>query len=152
MKEDSTALAIRRREEEPLEDRATASAMLALLAKLPKSAQMALNYGALKDATAWVLVEDRIHQAYSAAAHIMTELARWKRSQGFCGGESSCMRYVGLTDRKGQPLPAIMCSSCRARARERRAAALVFKKPRRLTEYGRIRAEARARQEKKAGR
>jgi hypothetical protein len=118
---------------------AETSVALALFERLPQATRKKLGYLSLESITGAVLIEDRIHQAYAACARIQTDLARFKRSQGYCGGEVSCMVFVGKDKR------VIMCDGCRRRAKEaRQRAANGETRPRELTEYGKLRQKIRA--------
>jgi hypothetical protein len=101
--------------------------------RLPQSTRKKLNFDTdLKGIAGAVIIVDAIHDAYSQCSHVLTELRRKKRAHGYCGGEASCIAYVGGEGTK-------LCGPCRKLARERREN-LGSKPKRPLSEYAKLRA------------
>ena len=115
---------------------ATKLTTLALFERLPLSVRRKLNFGDLTSLTGAVLIQDRIHHCFHEQAMQATALRRFKRAHGYCGGELSCLAFVG----KGGLTS--MCSPCRSLAKERREGVSQYK--RQPSEYGKIRARQRA--------
>lgn len=117
---------------------AAAATMMVLFEQLSPATRRKLHITELEEIKGAAVIADRIHQAYSNVAAIITALQRAKRADGYCGGEPSCVVYLGEKCKAGRDT---LCSKCRLNARMRREGVTKFKKT--YSEYGKLRAKQR---------
>lgn len=79
---------------------------ISMFEQLPEQTRKKLNLVDLEAITGAVLIKDRIYGFYQRAAKEETQVRRFKRSHGYCGGRIYCLAYVG---KEGETL----CRQCK---------------------------------------
>jgi hypothetical protein len=109
---------------------------LAMFELLPQRALKRLKLTDLSTITGAILIKDRISTYFKNAAREETEVRRYKRTQGYCGGYVACLAFVGMNQS--------MCTECARVAREHaKRQRNGTSRTTRQSEYGRMRAEER---------
>lgn len=112
----------------------SASTELILFNSLPQVTRRKLNVTDLKEVTGMILIKDRVQQYYSEDAHKRTTLRRFKRANGYCGGDVWCLAFTG-PDKS-------LCPTCHKHMQNLRNGVVKYKRG--VSAYGQLRKRERA--------
>jgi hypothetical protein len=113
----------------------TAKSAIVQFEELPAKTRKRLHLVGPVEISGAVLMKDKIYGFFKATAKHATEVKRFKRSQGYCGGEVACLAYVGHNQ--------TICEGCSNLARLRRQNLKEHGRKMRVSDYGRMRAQER---------
>ena len=113
----------------------TAKSALVQFEELPIKTLKRLHLVGPREKAGAVMMKDKIYEFFKVTAKHATEVKRFKRSQGYCGGEVACLAYVGMNQ--------TICEGCSNVEKQRRQRRKTEGRTVRVSDYGKMRAQER---------